>query len=103
LTTNAMTTVLSSGSTQIGQLDGFFISLDAATSTFRISEALDGSTWDGAQIAQRSSASDGWIAMIVARGEINLFGPKTGEVWYNRGSAPFPFAARPEGFFQVGI
>lgn len=103
LTTNALTTPLASGSNFGGQLDGFFVSLNTTTSTMRISESLDGSTWSGTQTAQRTSASDPWIAMIVARGEIYLFGDKTGEVWYNAGLSPFPFAERPEGFFQVGI
>ena len=103
LSTNTLTTPLASGATMCGQLDGFFVSLNAATSTMRISESLDGQTWSGTQIAQRTSASDPWIAMIVARGEIYLFGDKTGEVWYNAGLSPFPMAERPEGFFQVGI
>src|SRR3990167_2882202 len=103
LSTNTLTTPLASGATMCGQLDGFFESLNAATSTMRISEARDGQTWSGTQIAQRTSASDPWIAMIVARGEIYLFGDKTGEVWYNAGLSPFPLAERPEGFFQVGI
>lgn len=103
LNTNVLTTPLASGATMCGQLDGFFVSLNGGTSTMRISESLDGSTWSGTQIAQRTSASDPWIAMIVARGEIYLFGDKTGEVWYNAGLSPFPLAERPEGFFQVGI
>ena len=103
LTTNVLTTPLASGATQCGQLDGFFISLNAATSTMRISESLDGSTWSGTQVAQRTSASDPWIAMIVARGEVYLFGDKTGDVWYNAGLSPFPLAERPEGNFEVGI
>lgn len=103
LVTNVLTTPLASGASMCGQLDGFFVSLNAATSTMRISESLDGATWSGTQIAQRTSASDPWIAMIVARGEVYLFGDKTGDVWYNAGLSPFPLAARPEGFFQVGI
>ena len=104
LVTNVLTTETDAGAvTQGGQIDGFFVALDAATSTLKISESLDGKTWDATQIAQRTSASDPWIAMAVERGEVYRFGEKTGEVWYNAGLAPFPFAARPEGFFQVGI
>lgn len=103
LTTNALTTPLASGANMGGQLDGFFISLNTATSTMRISELLDGATWTATQTAQRTSASDPWISMIVARGEICLLGNKTGEFWYNAGLSPFPFAERPEGVFQVGI
>jgi hypothetical protein len=86
-----------------GQIDGFFVALDAASSTLKISESLDGTTWDALQIAQRSAASDPWIAMIVVRREIYLFGEKTGEVWYNAGLSPFPFAQRQGAFFQTGV
>lgn len=103
LTTNMLTTPLASGSTQGGQLDGFFVSLNANTSTFRLSDALDGTTWSGIQVAQRTSASDPWQAMVIARGEIFLFGNKTGEVWTNVGAPVFPFAERPEGAFECGI
>ena len=103
LNTSVFSTPLSSGSTQVGQVDGFFISLNAGTSTWRISDSLDGTTWSALNVAQRTSASDPWIAMMVARGEVYLFGDKTGDVWYNAGLPTFPFAARPEGFFQCGI
>lgn len=102
LTTNVLTTPLSSGSTMCGQLDGFLISLNAATSTIRISDSLDGQTWSGTQIIQRTDASDPWIAMIVQRSEVYAFGDKTGSVLYNSGASPFPLAVRPEGFFSVG-
>lgn len=103
LNTSAFTTPLASGSSQCGQIDGFFVSLNASTSTFRLSDSLNGSTWSALQVAQRTSASDPWTAMMVARGEIYLLGNKTGEVWYNAGLPTFPFARRPEGFFQTGI
>lgn len=103
LTTNVLTTPLASGANIGGQLDGFFVSLNTATSTMRLSDSLDGATWSGTQTAQRTSASDPWIAMIVARGEVYLLGDKTGDVWYNAGLSPFPLVERPEGFFQTGI
>src|SRR3990167_1362188 len=103
LATHVLTTPLASGSSQCGQIDGFFISLNNATSTFRISDSLDGSTWSGVQVAQRTSESDPWTAMIVVGGELVLIGNKTGNVWYNAGLPTFPFAERPEGAFQRGI
>lgn len=103
LTTLVLTTPLASGSTQGGQVDGFFLSLNAATSTFQSSNSLDGATWSGLAVAQRTSASDPWKAMIVSRNEVYLYGDKTGEVWYNAGLPIFAFAQRPEGFFETGI
>ena len=89
--------------TMCGQIDGFFVDLDANSSTIKISESLDGLTWDATQIAQRTAASDPWIAMLISRREIYLFGGKTGEVWFNAGNSPFPFAQRPGAFFEIGI
>ena len=89
--------------TMAGQLDGFFVALDAVTSTLKISESLDGTTWDPSQIAQRTSASDPWAAMRIFRKEIALLGTATGEIWWNPGNSPFPFAPRQGAFFEVGI
>lgn len=83
-------------------LDGFFLALDANTSTFYISDLLDGSTWDPTQFAQRSIGSDNWVAMGVANRLIYLLGSQTSEVWYNTGASPFPFAPHPSGLLQYG-
>jgi hypothetical protein len=102
LGTNVLTTEVTAV-TMGGEVDGFFVALDAESSTLKISESLDGKTWDASQIAQRTAASDPWIAMLVARREIYLFGERTGEVWYNAGLTPFPFAQRGGAFFETGI
>lgn len=103
LDTNVYTTGEVSDVTQGGHLDGFFVGLDAETSTLKISESLDGTTWDPTQIAQRTAAADLWEAVIIVEREIFLFGPKTGEVWYNAGATPFPFAQRRGTEFDTGI
>lgn len=102
LTTNILTNPVSAVDFA-GQVDGFFVALDANSSTLKISESLDGSTWDATQIAQRTSASDNWEAMIVIRREILLMGSRSSEVWYNAGRSPFPFARRPDAYFEVGV
>ena len=102
LSTNVLTSEVSDIQ-QIGVVDGFFVGLDPTTSTLKISEALDGKTWDPTQISQRSSASDLWRGLAVVRQEIVLLGDKTGEVWFNAGRSPFPFAPRNGATFDVGI
>lgn len=79
------------------QLDGYFLCLEFATSTMRISDLLDGTTWDSTQFAQRSGASDPWVAMKVLTGYIWLLGSQTSEVWWNAGTFPFPFEPHPSG------
>jgi hypothetical protein len=103
LSSHVLTEVLATGAAFGGFLDGFFLALDAATSTLQISNLLDGLTWSPSQIAQRTAGSDRWVSMVVAHREIWLFGSLTTEVWYNAGTAPFPFAPIPGAFLQHGI
>jgi hypothetical protein len=86
-----------------GMVDGYFVALDAPTSTLKISNLLDGTTWDPTQFAQRSSQPDPWRALCVNYNEIWLLGSQTTEVWYDAGTFPFPFAPRPGAIIQQGI
>lgn len=83
-------------------IDGYFLVLDASTSTLYVSDLLDGTTWDPTQFAQRTIASDLWVSMKVLNRFIYLLGSQTSEVWYDTGSFPFPFAPHPSGLFQFG-
>lgn len=103
LTTNTLTTVLPSGATMGGYLDGFFLALDAATSTLQISNLFNGLIWNPTQIAQRTAGGDFWQAVYVVNRLIYLLGSETSEVWWNAGTSPFPFGPIQEGFSQFGI
>lgn len=91
LTSNVLSSPVSNV-TMGGMIDGYFVALDIASSTFRISNLLDGGTWSASQIAQRSTAPDPWRAMLVKYPRIWLIGEHTGDVWYDAGTSPFPFA-----------
>src|SRR5262252_3861339 len=101
LDTSALTAVVDSVA-QGGFIDGYFVGLDTNTSTLRMSNYLDGLTWDPTQIAQRNIAGDKWQSMIVMHREIWLFGEQTTEVWTNVGTAPFPFAPNTNVFIEAG-
>jgi hypothetical protein len=89
--------------TMAGMIDGYFLSFDASDSKFYISELNDGTTWDATQYAQRSIAPDPWKAMVVdGSRQIWLIGEQTGEVWYDAGTSPFPFAPIPGAVFGYG-
>ena len=106
LTTNAFTEIaaLFGKATMGAQLDGYFIVLDAAASKYYISDLLDGLTWQtGLKFAQRSQKPDPWKAMNVNGRYIWLEGEQTGEVWFDSGSFPFPFAPHPSGLIEFGI
>jgi hypothetical protein len=102
LSLNTLTSVLSDV-TFGGFLSSRFLALDAATSTMKISDQLDGTAWDPTQVVQRTIGSDKWISMIVNNREIWLFGSRTSEVWYDAGTSPFPFAPVPGAYIQHGI
>ena len=103
LITNTLTTELASGATMCGILDGYFLVLDAATSTLKISAQFDGTMWDPTQFAQRSLAGDTWVGMIVVNSDIWLMGSQTSEPWYDSGAFPFPFAPRPGNLLPQGV
>jgi hypothetical protein len=59
LSTNAWALVLDSATAKAhfgGYLDGYFVALDTDTSTLRLSDLLDGSTWGALSVAQRITA-----------------------------------------------
>lgn len=89
--------------TQGDYIDGYFLSLDATSSTLYISALADGATWSpGTDFAQRSMAADPWKAMKVLNRLVWLFGETTTEVWYDTGGT-FPFAPHPSGVIAYGI
>lgn len=102
LATNGFAQVRTGATTMGDYLDGFFLALDVATSTMFISDLNDGTTWDPTQFAQRSIAADPWVSMKVSDRYIWLFGSETTEIWYNAGTAPFPFAPHPSGLVATG-
>ncbi len=74
-------------------VDGYFVCLDTATSTWYFSGLLDGATWTtGTNFEQRNLGGDPWLSMKVHGRYIWLLGEKTTEVWYNNGGSPNPFS-----------
>ncbi len=103
LVTNTVTQELTGDCVMVGMLDGYFIAFDPLTSTIRISALNDGTTWDPLQFVSRSSAPDNWAAMAVVAPDIWLIGQKTGDIWYDAGTFPFPLAPRTGLSYKYGI
>ena len=89
--------------TQCGMVDGYFVALDAATSTLKVSDLLDGTTWTGIGTLQRSAAPDPWQAMVIRDRTIILFGSETTEPVYDAGTSPMPFAPVPGIVIPYGV
>lgn len=103
LTTNTLTLVVSGGGHMVGMLDEYFIALNILTGRVRLSNLNDGTTWDPTQFALRSAQADPWTAMVINPPDIWLFGDRTGDVWYDAGTSPFPLAARTGLNIPYGI
>lgn len=104
LATNILTAVPAAGTGLVkgGYLDGFFWTLDD-TSTFHLSNLLNGLIWDPLQIAQRNDAADRWISAKTIGKYIWLFGSETSSVLYDSGAFPFPFTLQPGVLINRGI
>lgn len=104
LLTNVFTGPISGLDVDMGAyLDGRFLALDAELSVLRISDLLDGTSWNPLRYRQRALAPDKWKAMVVANDVIWLMGSETYEVWWNSGASPFPFEPLQGNLFPVGI
>lgn len=102
LTTHVLTQVLTGTATMGGMLDGYFVAFDGTSSTIRLSNLNDGTTWDPTQFATRSNAPDPWVAMIVNSPDIWLVGEQSTDVWRDSGAFPFPFEPRAGASFKYG-
>lgn len=102
LADNDFDEVVSSGCDMGAHVDGYFMYLERASSTWFISGLYDGDTWDALQFQQRSAANDRWKSIAVLDRDIYLIGDETSEVWYNAGTTPFPFALHPSGLIPYG-
>ena len=102
LATNAWATVLTGEAHQVGFLNGRFLAFNRTNQHVRMSELNDGATWDPLLWFGRTQASDPWVSMLVRAPEIWLIGTETGEVWYDSGAYPQPFAPINGAFFPSG-
>lgn len=102
--TKAFTQVLTGAATMIGMLDEFGLAFSLATGQVRLSALNDFTTWDPTQFFANSITADPWQSMIVDRNrQIWMIGQKTGQVYYDSGAFPQPFAPVPGAVFGDGI
>lgn len=64
---------------------------------------IGGAAFLGIDIAAKVGSADFISSMTIIHQEIWLVGTLTTEVWYNAGSAPFPFQQMPQGFIEHGL
>jgi hypothetical protein len=102
LSTDTLTTELTTGYTHIGFLNGYFLALGAGT--VRVSDLFDGTNYDPLVFFARSALPDDWIALLTdPYGYAFLPGANTAESWYPTESASNPFALDRASLTEEGI
>ena len=89
------------GATRLDGLDSYTLGNIPGTRTF-FSSDLNALTFDPLYIANKSGAPDLLVVVVVVNREIWLLGQKTAEIFYNSGSADFPFQIMSGPFIQYG-
>lgn len=89
------------GADRVRYLDTFFLFNRPNSPVFYCSLS-NGTTFDPLYFASKTGYADNLVAIEVMHREIWLLGEKTTEVWFDAGSAAFPFQAVPGAFIQHG-
>jgi hypothetical protein len=71
--------------------DNYFVFDRANTNQFFISASLDGTTFNGADFASAEVQSDYVLSIVNQQENLQIFGGKTIESWYDAGAVNFPF------------
>ncbi|AHX16139.1 hypothetical protein CH75_04920 [Dyella jiangningensis] len=89
------------GADRVRYLDTFFIFNKKGTPIFYTSLS-NSTTFDPTYFASKTGAGDILVSIEVMHREIWLLGTKTTEIWFDAGSAAFPFQSVPGAFIQHG-
>lgn len=90
-----------SGANKVDYIDTYLLFNKPNTPQFYSSDSL-AVTFDPLFFANKSAAPDYLISLAVARREIWLIGARTTEIWFDAGSADFPFQIMPNIFIDHG-
>jgi len=83
-------------------LDSFLVFVESGSGRFFSSDLLDASSYDPLYFSVADAAPDKLVTLKVDHRQIILFGEYTTEIWYNAGTAGFPFARLPGGVVELG-
>lgn len=82
--------------------DDYFVFDWAGTNKFFISNILDGTTYSGLDFASAEVSPDNVIAIVNQTENLQIFGEKTIEQWFDPGAASFPFQRIDGGTIERG-
>jgi hypothetical protein len=83
-------------------IDGYFVWSVFESDQFIISGINDGLTYDPLDVATVEGDPDDIIAVVNDHRELQFYGSRTVEIWYNSGAADFPFARQGNAFIERG-
>jgi hypothetical protein len=83
-------------------IDGYFLWTIASPDQFIISALNDGLTYDPLDVATVEGDPDFIIGVTNDHREVQFFGTRTTEIWFNSGGADFPFERQGNAFIERG-
>lgn len=84
-------------------IDGYFIWSVYQSDQFIISGLNDGLSYDPLDVATVEGDPDDIVGVINDHRELQFYGSKTVEIWYNSGNADFPFERQGNAFIERGL
>lgn len=84
-------------------IDGYFVWSVFDSDQFIISGLNDGLTYDPLDVATVEGDPDNIVAVVNDHRELQFYGARTVEIWYNAGTADFPFQRQGNAFIERGI
>lgn len=83
-------------------MDGYFVWSVFDSDQFVISALTDGLSYDPLDVATVEGDPDNIVGVVNLQRELQFFGEKTIEVWFDSGNADFPFERSQNAFIERG-
>lgn len=83
-------------------IDGYFVWTVFESDQFIISAINDGLSYDPLDVATVEGDPDNIIGCVNDHRELQFYGARTVELWFNSGAAEFPFARQGNAFIERG-
>lgn len=83
-------------------MDGYFVWTVFNSDQFIISAPNDGLTYDPLDVATVEGDPDNVVGVVNLQRELQFFGARTIEIWFDSGNASFPFERSPNAFIERG-
>jgi hypothetical protein len=83
-------------------MDGRILVHKAATQDFYCSALYDATSWGALDFGTAQADQDNIVTLLATFSNIYVFGLRNTEIWYDAGTAGFPFAVNPSATFNTG-